>query len=162
MAITSFVGCTEYMGPPASPEYWRPKPPDPNPPQALIQSEPEPEAEDEPTQTPRELMAAAPVDPAPKARPRSINLGYTGDGVLAGGITRDTEITPRQAPSPYAYQSWQDYVNAPRWRAAGPQWRGRVGPLPGYGYGAPYGVAPPGMGPVPPCAYSPNGVGPAW
>jgi len=160
LAIASFVGCTEYVGPPASPEYWRPPPPDPNPPQSLIPGDPEPSEEAHPAE--RELVAVALPERAALPRARSINLGPTDDGVLAGGITRDTTVQPRQAPSAYAYQSWQDYVNSPRWRVAGPQWRGRVGPMPYYGYGPPYGMSGAPMGAVPPCSYGPNGPGPAW
>ena len=43
MALASFVGCTEYVGPPASPNYWKPPPPDPNPPQSLIPGDPDPD-----------------------------------------------------------------------------------------------------------------------
>lgn len=160
LAITSFVGCTEWVGPPASPAYWKPRPPDPNPPQSLLPGDPEPDEEE--SSPARELVAATIPQPVERPRSRSINLGYTGDGVLTGGITRDTPVQPRQPPGPYANQSWQDYVNAPRWRVSGPQWRGRVGPMPYYGYGAPHGMYGSPMGAVPPCSYGPNGAGPAW
>jgi len=67
--------------------------------------------------------------PAPE-RPRSISLGYIGDGVLPGGITRDDPGPPHQgssaqgsspqSPSPQSRrrgggQTWQEYVNSPNW-----------------------------------------------
>jgi hypothetical protein len=52
--------------------------------------------------------------PAPE-RPRSISLGYIGDGVLPGGITRDDPVPPSRRSRGGGGQTWQEYVNSPGW-----------------------------------------------
>ena len=75
-------------------------------------------------------------------RPRSISLGYVGQGKLAGGVGRDDLVEPRRA-APYGPMTWQEYVTAPTWRTNGghgyatpalrPRCRGCVYGTSGYG-----------------------------
>lgn len=115
MMLVCCSGCTEYVGPPASPAYWHPKPAEAN----EDPSDPGPQAMVADTPAPTQTIVFLPEpdkEPAARPRPRSISLGFMGDGVLAGGITRDTVIEPRQDAPTGRPQSWQGYVNAPKWR----------------------------------------------
>lgn len=54
-------------------------------------------------------------------RPRSISLGYVGQGKLAGGVGRDDLVVPRH-PGAHGAMTWQEYVNAPTWHPNGHGW----------------------------------------
>ena len=128
IAAACVVGCSEYLGPPSSPDYWKAKE-QPATAQSEDSEEEESTSEDQhsrPAAAPSEsgtVVIVQQAEEAPRPRARSISLGYMGDGVLAGGITRDTVIPPKQPQDPYALTNWQGYVNAPKWRSAGPQFR---------------------------------------
>lgn len=123
-------GCTEYLGPPSTPDYWKARE---QAPAVQVDDSEQEESADEHQQQPvavaptpecgAVVVIQQPAEEAPRPRARSISLGYMGDGVLAGGITRDTVIPPKQPQDPYALTNWQGYVNAPKWRSAGPQFR---------------------------------------
>jgi len=127
VAAACMGGCTEYLGPPASPDYWKAKEQPPVEDDTEEEAEATEEQQRAPEATPLEpgtvIIVQQEAEPAPRPRARSISLGYMGEGVLAGGITRDTVIPPKGPYDPYAPTNWQGYVNAPKWRSAGPQFR---------------------------------------
>ncbi len=129
LAVATVSGCAESLPPASDPSGFAifepvaptPQPTSQPPPSAVV-------AQAEPQEPPEEPL------PAPRPRARSISLGFTGDGVLSGGVTRDTPMEPRPPTDPYSFQNWQGYVNAPNWRSAQPRFP--VYGHNGYGYGA--------------------------
>jgi len=94
LAIGAIGGCEESLNPP------------------LIRTDPEPSCPSTKVSTRRRAASGnrRPSEPLPefveeasappRPRPRSISLGFTDDGVLSGGVTRDTPMEPRHPPIP--------------------------------------------------------------
>ena len=58
-------------------------------------------------------QAASEATKPPPYRPRSVSLGFAGDGVLSGGVTRDTPVYIDQAPQEPQYIPYPQYAPYP-------------------------------------------------